>query len=132
MRIARQLRAVHLHHPEASTVPYNSPWTAVSMIGDLLVRSAQRPPDRLALTFPGEQATFAELLCDAQTIFCGLLAQGIRPGEHVGLLASNCVGFTEALFGVVMMGATVVPLSLRHRSTELCGRRSERAAIQPV
>lgn len=100
-------------------MPYNSPWTEVSTIGDLLVRSAHRHPDRLALAFPGERATFAELLHGAQSIACGLLAQGIRPGEHVGLLASNCVGFMEAFFGVVMMGATVVPLNVRHKSSEL-------------
>lgn len=100
-------------------MPYNSPWTEVSTIGDLLVRSARRHPDRLALAFPGERVTFAELLRGAQTVACGLLAQGVRPGEHVGLLASNCVGFMEAFFGVVMMGATVVPLNVRHKSAEL-------------
>ncbi len=112
-------------------MPTTSPWTEVSTIGDLLVRSAQRHPDRLALVFPTQQATFAELLRGAQSVARGLLAQGIRPGEHVGLLASNCVAFMEAFFGVTLMGATVVPLNVRHKSSELAYiiRNADLAAI---
>ncbi len=97
----------------------SSPWTEVSPLGDLLVKSASRHPDRHALVFPESRATYTELLDGALRVARGLLAHGVQPGEHVGLLASNSVAFVEAFFGIALMGAVVVPLNVRHKSTEL-------------
>lgn len=100
-------------------MPYSSPWTEVSPIGDLIIKGASRHPDRLALAFPESSATFAQLHQGAVRVAQGLLAQGVKPGEHVGLLASNSVEFMEAFFGITLIGATVVPLNVRYKSTEL-------------
>lgn len=97
----------------------SSPWTEVSPLGDLLVKSASRSPDRDALVFPESRATYSQLLEGAMRVARGLLAQGVQPGEHVGLLASNSVDFVRAFFGIALMGAVVVPLNVRHKSTEL-------------
>lgn len=97
----------------------SSPWTEVSPLGDLLVKSASRNPDRDALVFPESRATYSQLLEGAMRVARGLLAQGVRPGEHVGLLASNSVDFVRAFFGIALMGAVVVPLNVRHKATEL-------------
>jgi fatty-acyl-CoA synthase/long-chain acyl-CoA synthetase len=94
-------------------------WTAVSTVGDLLVRSAVRHPDRDALVFPGRRVTYADLLTGARQVARGLLALGVRPGDHVGLLAPNSVEYVEAFFGVSLLGAVVVPLNARHRAEEL-------------
>jgi acyl-CoA synthetase (AMP-forming)/AMP-acid ligase II len=96
-----------------------SPWTEVSPLGDLLIRSAHRHPDRDALVLPDARATFSQLLDGAVAVGRGLLAQGVRPGEHVGLLAGNGIEFVQAFFGISLMGAVVVPLSVRHKATEL-------------
>ena len=97
----------------------SSPWTEVSPLGDLLVKSASRNPDRDALVFPESRATYSQLLDGAMSVARGLLAQGVKPGEHVGLLASNSIAFVEAFFGISLMGAVVVPLNVRHKATEL-------------
>jgi acyl-CoA synthetase (AMP-forming)/AMP-acid ligase II len=97
----------------------SSPWTEVSPLGDLLVKSANRSPDRDALVFPESRATYSQLLDGAMRVARGLLAQGVQPGEHVGLLASNSVDFVQAFFGIALMGAVVVPLNVRHKATEL-------------
>lgn len=94
-------------------------WTEVLPLGDLLIRAAQRQPDRAALVFPEASASFRELHEGALRVARGLLALGVRPGEHVGLLASNCIGFMEAFFGVALMGGVIVPLNVRHKSSEL-------------
>lgn len=103
----------------SSAMTKSSPWTEVLPLGDLLIRSAHRHPDRAALVFPDARVTFSELHEGALRVARGLLAQGIQPGEHVGLLASNCVAFMEALFGIALMGGVVVPLNVRHKSSEL-------------
>lgn len=96
-----------------------SPWTEVSPLGDLLIKSAQRHPLRDALVFPEARCTFTELLDGATGIARGLLAQGVSSGDHVGLLASNTVEFMHAFFGIALMGAVVVPLNVRHKASEL-------------
>lgn len=97
----------------------SSPWTEVSPLGDLLVKSASRSPDRDAVVFPDARATYSQLLDGAMRVARGLLAQGVQPGQHVGLLASNSVDFVQAFFGIALMGAVVVPLNVRHKATEL-------------
>ncbi|MES2480595.1 MAG: AMP-binding protein [Pseudomonadota bacterium] len=97
----------------------SSPWTEVLPLGDLLIRSAHRHPGRAALVFPEGRATFAELHEGALRVARGLLARGVQPGEQVGLLASNCVEFMQAFFGISLMGGVVVPLNVRHKSSEL-------------
>jgi fatty-acyl-CoA synthase/long-chain acyl-CoA synthetase len=97
----------------------SSPWTEVLSLGDMLARSAHRHPDRVALAFPESRASFSELHAGALRVARGLLALGVRPGEQVGLLASNCVEFMEAFFGIALMGAVVVPMNIRHKATEL-------------
>ncbi|MEV1296010.1 AMP-binding protein [Pseudonocardia sp. NPDC049635] len=91
----------------------------VSPIGDLLVRSAAEHPDRTALVLPHLRVSYAELLSGARHVARGLLAAGVRPGEHVALLAPNGLEYVEAFFGVSLLGAVVVPLNARHRAEEL-------------
>jgi Acyl-CoA synthetases (AMP-forming)/AMP-acid ligases II len=94
-------------------------WTEVSCIGDLLVRSAHRHPERDALVFPEARHTFGELDLRARHVARGLLALGVERGDHVGLLASNTVEYVEGFFGISLMGGVVVPLNARHKAAEL-------------
>ncbi|TCK21404.1 class I adenylate-forming enzyme family protein [Pseudonocardia endophytica] len=94
-------------------------WTEVSTVGDLLARSADLHPDRDMLVFPGLRATYAAVFEGARNVARGLLALGVRPGDHVALLAPNGVEYVEAFFGISLLGAVVVPLNARHRADEL-------------
>lgn len=91
----------------------------VSPLGDLLVRAARSCPQRAALVFPEFSRTYSELLAGALRVARGLIAAGVRPRQHVGILAVNSAEFVEALFGAALAGCVVVPLQARHRSTEL-------------
>jgi acyl-CoA synthetase (AMP-forming)/AMP-acid ligase II len=94
-------------------------WTEVSPVGDLLSRSAHQYPERDALVFPDSRYTYAELYDRAVRVARGLLALGVEPGKHVGLLASNTIEYAEAFFGISLIGAVAVPLNVRHKATEL-------------
>ncbi|MCZ4314861.1 class I adenylate-forming enzyme family protein [Comamonadaceae bacterium G21597-S1] len=96
-----------------------SPWTEVSPLGDLLLKNAYRRPEQLALIFPEARVSFGQLLDGALAVARGLVGHGVRPGDHVGLLAPNGILFVEALFGIALIGAVVVPLNVRHKATEL-------------
>ena len=94
-------------------------WTEVSTIGDLLVRAAAEAPERDGIVFPRSRYSYAELMERARTVARGLLALGIGPGDHVGLLAPNGIEYVEAFFAVALLGGVVVPLNARHRAEEL-------------
>ncbi|WP_181779345.1 class I adenylate-forming enzyme family protein [Pseudonocardia pini] len=97
----------------------NGQWTAVSTVGDLLVRSAHLHPERAALVLPEATYTFAELHERACAVARGLVGLGVEPGGRVGLLAPNTVDFVAAFFGISLVGGVVVPLNARHRAAEL-------------
>jgi fatty-acyl-CoA synthase/long-chain acyl-CoA synthetase len=88
-------------------------------LADLLVRGARLVPDRDAIVFPEHRLTYAELLRRSALVARGLLGLGVRPGDKVGLLASNGPEYVEAFFGVCLAGAVVVPLNARHKAAEL-------------
>lgn len=94
-------------------------WTGVVPMGDLLLRSAVQHPDRDAIVFPGERYTFDELLARTTQVARGLIALGVRPGQHVGLLAQNCIEYVEGLFAISLVGAVVIPVNARHKTSEL-------------
>jgi len=94
-------------------------WTEVLPLGDLLLRSATLHPDRDAIVFPDSRYTFGQLEERAMQVARGLLAVGVQPRQHVGLLAHNQVEFIEGLFGAALVGAVVVPINARHKTSEL-------------
>jgi fatty-acyl-CoA synthase/long-chain acyl-CoA synthetase len=94
-------------------------WIETSPVGDLLVRAAALQPERDALVFPDERFSYSELLDGARHVARGLSELGVRPGDHVGLLMPNCQEFVEALFGVSLLGAVIVPINARYKLTEL-------------
>ncbi|MFA4928785.1 MAG: fatty acyl-CoA synthetase, partial [Patulibacter sp.] len=87
-------------------------------LGDLLHRTAQRFPGRLAALDdcdprlePCRQRTFHELNADANRIAHALIARGIQPGDRVALLARNGLPYVQAIFGVAKAGAVLVPIN---------------------
>ncbi|MER6975672.1 class I adenylate-forming enzyme family protein [Streptomyces carpinensis] len=88
-------------------------------LADLLVRSAGRFPDRVALVVAEESLTYTELLARSAEVARGLASLGVGRGDNVGVLAPNSQEFAEAVFGIALLGAVVVPLNVRHRSSEL-------------
>ena len=88
-------------------------------LGDLLLRAAQRFPDRDALIFPHTRLTYEQLAGNAFEHARSLIALGIEPGEHVGILMPNCPEFIELLFGIVLAGGVAVTVNARYKSDEL-------------
>jgi fatty-acyl-CoA synthase/long-chain acyl-CoA synthetase len=94
-------------------------WVEVSALGDLLVRTATRHPERDAIVVPEGRRTFAELLEAARHTARGLWSLGVRRGDHVGILMHNSLELCEAFFATVLLGGVVVPISTRFKTNEL-------------
>jgi acyl-CoA synthetase (AMP-forming)/AMP-acid ligase II len=97
----------------------NSHIIEATTLGDLLLRAAKRWPGTDALVFPGERLTYAQLAGRAQERARALQGMGIRPGDHVGILAPNLVEVVELLFGIALSGAVAVMVNARYKTTEL-------------
>lgn len=93
--------------------------TEVSTLGDLLLRSADSYPERDALILPNQRASYSALRNGAIRMARSLIALGVGPGDHVGILIPNCVEFSETLLAVALIGAVSVPLNTRLKAPEI-------------
>lgn len=94
-------------------------WSATSTLGDLLVQSASRFPDRKAIVFPDNALTYAALLDGAVAVARGIVGLGIAPRSNIGLLANNGHELVTGLFGAWLANCVAVPLNARHKEHEL-------------
>lgn len=85
----------------------------VMNLGRFLTQAAQRFPDRLALAKGDRTVTWAALNARVDALAHGLVARGIRPGDHVMLHANNTVEMVEAMYAVFKTGAVLVPTNFR-------------------
>jgi long-chain acyl-CoA synthetase len=81
-------------------------------LGTILATSARERPDHTAVRLNEAKLTYAELDRAARGIATGLREHGLDPGSHVALLMPNVPEFSEAYFGILYAGCTVVPLNI--------------------
>jgi fatty-acyl-CoA synthase len=94
-------------------------WFATQTIGSLPERAAQRWGAREALCFQGRRWTFAELSAGVDRVARGLMALGVEPGERVALWMPNRPEWLLAMFGVIKIGAVLVPVNTRFRTDDV-------------
>jgi len=68
-------------------------------------------PNRPALSEAGREITYSEFNNRANWIATGLITMGVRPGDHIGLLAPNSADWLVFYFGVLKAGAVAVTFS---------------------
>jgi long-chain acyl-CoA synthetase len=68
-------------------------------------------PKHPALSEAGREITYSEFNDLANRIATGLIAMGVRPGDHIGLLAPNSADWLIFYFGVLKAGAVAVTFS---------------------
>ena len=90
-------------------------------IGDLLHRTAERFPDRLAVAsrHQYERLTWAELSDEADSVARGLWSLGIRHADRVGLWSTNCIEWIVMHMACARAGAALVNVNPAYRSHEL-------------
>lgn len=85
--------------------------TADMTLKDLLERSVERFPDRVALAFVGGEpmnyAQFGERVRELCTVLHGL---GIKPEDKVALIGESMPNWAISYFAVTSMGAVAVPI----------------------
>jgi long-chain acyl-CoA synthetase len=81
-------------------------------VAELLDRAADEYPEKPALVTPGGEAlTFAELSERAGSVAAAVSAEGVRPGDRVGIAMPNVPAFVYSYFGILRAGGVVIPLN---------------------
>src|SRR5215213_879377 len=90
-------------------------------IGDLLDRQAARFGERDALIHVehGVRYSYAEFRDECDRVAKGMIALGIRKGDHVGIWATNYPEWVVAQFATAKIGAVLVTVNPSYRTHEL-------------
>lgn len=89
------------------------------LLQHLLVGSAARVPQRPAVAVGDRFLTYAELDKLSNQVARALLAQGVAPGDRVGILIPKSAAAVVAQFGVLKAGACYVPLDPKSPAARL-------------
>lgn len=73
---------------------------------------------KLALICDNETVTYGEMFSRVCNVAHSLSGMGVQNGDRVALLLPNSAAFLELFFGVVSIGAIVVPLNTRLHPSE--------------
>src|SRR5438552_195920 len=84
----------------------------------MLEQTVEGCPDRTALIYFGTRISYGRLLEHVNRCAAGLQALGVRKGDRVALMMSNCPQFVVAYFGVLKAGGTVTATSSMYTARE--------------
>ncbi len=86
---------------------------------DLFELAADKVPDRVAIIDKRRQTTYRDLDERSTRFAHALQAAGVKAGDHVGILATNCIEWVEAMYGVYKIRARVVNVNFRYVEEEM-------------
>ncbi|WP_211261371.1 AMP-binding protein [Pseudonocardia acaciae] len=85
------------------------------MLGEVLARRALTHRTETFLEFRGGSFSYGEVDLAANRIAQGLLAAGVRPGDHVAVMLPNCPEMVFVIFALARAGAVAVPVNTAYR-----------------
>lgn len=97
------------------------PWVDGLTIGAVLRETATRFPKRDAIVFTQSKVkmNYADFHAAVRGVAKGLLALGIKPGEHVGVWATNIPEWVLLQYGAATAGIVLVTINPAYRPFEL-------------
>jgi len=103
------------------TTAHEFPWLDGLTIGQVLAETARKFPMREALVFSQSSVrmNYTEFAGAVRGVAKGLLALGIKPGEHVGIWATNLPEWVLLQYGAASIGVVLVTINPAYRPFEL-------------
>ena len=102
-------------------VMHSEPWLNTLTIPDVLAQTSRRFSARDALVFHDSNVrmNYEQFYAAVRNTAKGLLAIGIKPGEHVGIWATNLPEWILLQYATATMGAVLVTINPAYRPFEL-------------
>jgi carnitine-CoA ligase len=100
-------------------------------IRQLLESRVRQHPEKAFLIFEDQVTSYADFDTTVNRVARGFLHLGIRAGDRVCVMLSNCPEFLYAWFGLMKIGAILVPMNsaFRRTETQYIVQHAEAAAI---
>jgi acyl-CoA synthetase (AMP-forming)/AMP-acid ligase II len=102
------------------TAPPAAPHQPISFnFAEFWEAAADRCGDRLAVICGDDRLTYAQLEERANRLANWMVAQGVRPGQHVGIYLENCVAYLDAMLAAYKIRAVPINVNYRYVEAEL-------------
>ncbi len=88
-------------------------------LGQMLDEAAARDPAHEAIVFRDERVSYGQLKARADAFALGLIALGLRRGDHVVLWMPNRVEWNVAHLGIAKAGCVTVTCNSRYKALEV-------------
>ncbi|HTU50731.1 MAG TPA: non-ribosomal peptide synthetase [Acidobacteriaceae bacterium] len=105
-----------------------NPWN--STVLQLFSEVVHRASDSIALADTQQSLTYAELWNFADAFRARLVAEGMRPGDRVGVAAARSTATVAAIVGIVMAGGCYVPIEVKEFSGAMLGQIRDSSGIR--
>jgi len=93
-------------------------WPARTL-GGVLALHADARPEQEALVIAGRRLTYRRLREETRRVAAGLLALGVRRGDHVAVCLGNGCEWITFFYAAASIGAVTVPVNTRFKAEEL-------------
>ena len=85
-------------------------WPYEKTLGQILQETARQFEKHDAITYLDQRVSYGELLNKSDSLAKGLLAMGVKRGDHVAILAGNTLQALCCFYAVWSIGAVLVPI----------------------
>ena len=85
----------------------------------LLEYQAFRRPDKTAVVFGEKGYSYSFLNAEANKVGNALRSLGVHQGDRVSLWLPNCLEFITSFYGILKVGAVVVPMNILFKAREI-------------
>lgn len=85
----------------------------------MLDRTVERFPERIALSFYQLQLSFKQLQFFTHKVSSALHRVGVQKGDRVGIMLANCPQYVTAFYGTLRRGAIVVQINPLYTEREI-------------
>lgn len=101
-------------------------------LGEMIADGNRSFPDKVAIKFKGKEWTYQELDAQSDKVANGLKKLGIGKGDKVGILMVNSPYFIISYFGIVKLGAVVIPINVMFKGGEAAYLLNDSQAVALV
>ena len=84
---------------------------SIMNIIELIIKNAERFPDKSAIIFDDEALTYRDLVGQVRKLSYAFSKLGVKRGTFIGLLLNNSIEFILSMLAAASLGATIVPMS---------------------
>ena len=88
-------------------------------LANILDLQAVKRPEKAGVIFGETEYTYAHLNKEANRMANALIALGVQKGDRVAMWLPNCPEFITTFFGIIKIGAIVVPLNILFKAREV-------------